>query len=249
MSLIKVGISGANGRMGKAIESVVSLNNNKFELIAKLTSSSTEDKVEKACQACDVIIDFSKPRSLKHLMHYASIFSTKIVIGTTALENEHFRYIEDAAKNIAVVYAPNTSLGANLLEDLSIRAANILNGYDAEIIEAHHKYKKDSPSGTALAVGKSIAKARKIDFNANAVFDRFSRGLRQKDDITFSSIRGGGIFGEHEILFAGDNELISISHKALSRDAFAEGAVYAASWIADRKAGLYSMRDVLGLDK
>ena len=249
MSLIKVGISGANGRMGKAIESVISLNNNKFELIAKLTSSSTEDEVEKACQACDVIIDFSKPGSLKHLMHYGSIFSTKIVIGTTALESEHFHYIEDAAKNIAVVYAPNTSLGANLLEDLSIRAANILSGYDAEIIEAHHKYKKDSPSGTALAVGKSIAKARKIDFNANSVFDRCSRGLRQKDDITFSSIRGGGIFGEHEILFAGDNELISISHKALSRDAFAEGAVYAAYWIADRKAGLYSMRDVLGLGK
>ncbi|MEM6338824.1 MAG: 4-hydroxy-tetrahydrodipicolinate reductase [Pseudomonadota bacterium] len=249
MSLIKVGISGANGRMGKAIESVISLKSDKFELVAKLTSSSTKSEVEKSCRACDVIIDFSKPGSLKHLMHFASKFSAKIVIGTTALEREHFRYIEEAAKNVAVVYAPNTSLGANLLEDLSIRAASILNGYDAEIVEAHHKYKKDSPSGTALAIGKSIAKARKIDFDANAVFDRCSRGLRQKDDITFSSIRGGGIFGEHEILFAGDNEVISIGHKALSRDAFAEGAVYAASWIASREPGLYSMRNVLGLDK
>lgn len=249
MSLIKVGISGANGRMGKAIESVINLRNNKFELVAKLTSSSTKDDVENSCQVCDVIIDFSKPGSLKHLMHFASTYSTKIVIGTTALESDHFQYIERAAKNIAVIYAPNTSLGANLLEDLSIRAANILNGYDAEIIEAHHKHKKDSPSGTALAIGKSIAKTRQIDFDANAVFDRCSRGLRQKDDITFSSIRGGGIFGEHEIMFAGDNEVISIGHKALSRDAFAEGAVYAASWVIDKAPGLYSMSDVLGLDK
>ncbi len=249
MSLIKVGISGANGRMGKAIESMINLKSNKFELVARLTSSSTKEDVENSCQVCDVIIDFSKPGSLKNLMQFAEISSTNIVIGTTALESEHFQYIEAAARDVAIVYAPNTSLGANLLEDLSIRAASILNGYDAEIIEAHHKYKKDSPSGTALAIGKSIAKTRQIDFDANAVFDRSSKGLRQKDDITFSSIRGGGIFGEHEIMFAGDNEVISIGHKALSRDAFAEGAVFVASWVVDKAPGLYSMRDVLGLDK
>lgn len=249
MSLIKVGISGANGRMGKAIETMVGSKNNNFELTAKLTSSSTKDDVESSCRVCDVIIDFSKPGSLKHLMHFAAKSSTNIVVGTTALESEHFQYMEEAAKDIAVIYAPNTSLGANLLEDLSVRAASVLNDYDAEIIEAHHKHKKDSPSGTALAVGKSIAKTRQIDFDASAVFDRCKRGLRQKDDITFSSIRGGGIFGEHEVIFAGNHEVITIGHRALSREAFAEGAVFAAFWIIGKAPGLYSMRDVLGLDK
>lgn len=247
MRLIKVGISGANGRMGKAIESIIDSNNH-FALSAKLTSSSTKDDIKNSCLLCDVIIDFSTPGSLKNLMHFAANSSTNIIIGTTALESEHFQYIEAAAQKIAVVYAPNTSLGANLLEDLSIKAARILNDYDAEVIEAHHRNKKDAPSGTALAIGKCIANARKIDFDTNAIFNRSSKGLRQKDDITFSSIRGGGIYGEHEIIFAGDNEVVTIGHKALSRDAFAEGAVYAASWIIGKKPGLYSMRDVLGLD-
>lgn len=246
MSLVKVGISGANGRMGNAIESVLDLKRSKFELSAKLTSSSTKKDIENSCRVCDIIIDFSRPEGLKDLMQFAAEFSTNILVGTTALEKEHFRYMEIAAKNIAVIYAPNTSLGANLLEELSIRAADMLHNYDAEIIEAHHRNKKDSPSGTALAVGKSIAKTRQIDFNSHAVFDRCSRGARQKDDITFSSIRGGGIFGEHEIIFAGDNEVITIGHKALSRRAFAEGAVFAAFWLVGREPGLYSMRDVLG---
>jgi len=247
MSLIKVGLSGASGRMGKAIESVISSKKDRFELAAKLTSSSTIEDIENSCRICDIIIDFSQPTGLKNLIHSAAKFSTNILVGTTGLESEHFRYMEAAAKTIAVIYAPNTSLGANLLEDLSIKAANILNDYDAEIIEAHHKHKKDSPSGTALAIGKSIAKTRQIDFDSNAVFDRYSKGPRQKDDITFSSIRGGGIFGEHKIIFAGDNEIITIGHSALSRKAFAEGAVFAASWLIGKKPGLYSMRDVLGL--
>lgn len=247
MSLIKVGINGANGRMGKAIESVISSKKDRFELVAKLTSSSTKEDIENSCKICDVIIDFSQPAGLKSLISAAIRSSTNILVGTTGLESEHLHYMELAAKDIAVIYAPNTSLGANLLEDLSIRAANILDGYDAEIIEAHHKHKKDSPSGTALAIGKSIAKTRQIDFDSNAVFDRCSQGLRQQDDITFSSIRGGGIFGEHKVIFAGDNEVITIGHSALSRAAFAEGAVFAASWLIGKKPGLYSMRDVLGL--
>ena len=247
MSLIKIGISGANGRMGKTIESLISSKKGRFELAAKLTSSSTKEDIENSCKICDVIIDFSQPTGLKALMHSAAKFPTNILVGTTGLESEHFRYIETAAKNIAVIYAPNTSLGANLLEDLSIRAASILNGYDTEIIEAHHKHKKDSPSGTALAIGESIAKTRHIDFDSNAVFDRYNKGQRQKDDITFSSIRGGGIFGEHKVIFAGDNEVITIGHSALSREAFAQGAVVAASWLIGKKPGLYSMRDVLGL--
>ena len=247
MSLIKIGISGANGRMGKVIESMICSKKDRFELAAKLTSSSTKEDIENSCRACDVIIDFSQPTGLNALISSAVKFSTSILVGTTGLESEHFRYIEAAAKDIAVIYAPNTSLGANLIEDLSIKAANILAGYDAEIIEAHHKNKKDSPSGTALAIGRSIANARQIDFDSNAIFDRCNKGQRQKNDITFSSIRGGGIFGEHKVIFAGDNEVVTIGHSALSREAFAEGAVFAASWLIGKKPGLYSMRDVLGL--
>ena len=247
MNLIKVGISGANGRMGQAVESVIKLQNQKFELVAKLTSASTKEDVRNACKISNVIIDFAKPESLEYLTHYASEHSTNLVIGSTALEAKHFEYMKNAAKNTAVIYAPNTSLGANLLEDLATRAAKILKGYDAEIIEAHHKHKKDSPSGTAISVAKSIAKARNIEFDKNIVLDRSAKGTRQNGDISIASVRGGGIFGEHEIIFAGDNELITVGHRALSRSAFAEGAVFAASWVEGKPAGLYSMRDVLGL--
>ena len=247
MSLIKVGISGANGRMGQAIESVITSRDQKFELVAKLTSTSTKEAVENACKLSDVIIDFAKSGSLEYLTHYASEHSTNLVVGSTALEAKHFEYLEKAAKNTAVIYAPNTSLGANLLEDLSMRAANILKGYDAEIVEAHHNHKKHSPSGTAIAIGRSIAKARNIEFAENVVLDRCARGVRKNNDIGISSVRGGGIFGEHEVIFAGDNELVTVGHRALSRAAFAEGAVFASSWVADKPPGLYSMRDVLGL--
>ncbi len=188
------------------------------------------------------------PESLEYLTKFAVEYSTSLVVGTTALEQEHFEYLENASKSIAVIYAPNTSLGAILLEYLSMRAAKILKDYDAEIVEAHHKHKKDAPSGTAIAIGKSIAKARNVDFDTNAVFDRHVQGLRKNDDISFASVRGGGIFGEHEIIFAGDNELVTVGHRALSRAAFAEGAVFAASWIVGKSPSLYSMRDVLGLD-
>jgi 4-hydroxy-tetrahydrodipicolinate reductase len=247
MSLIKVGISGANGRMGNAIESVIHSQSNRFTLIAKLTNQSTETDISNACKNCDVIIDFSNATSLKNLTKFAAEHSTKLLIGTTALKKEHFDYIQEASKKNAIIYAPNTSLGANLLEDLSMKAAKILNSYDVEIIESHHKYKKDSPSGTAIAIGKTIANAKGLDFNQSAVFDRSARGLRKESDISFASVRGGGIFGEHEIIFASDNELVTVGHRALSRLAFAEGAVHAAAWLFSAPPALYSMRDVLDL--
>jgi 4-hydroxy-tetrahydrodipicolinate reductase len=247
MSLIKLGINGANGKMGKEILSVINSQQNNFKILAMLTSSSSVSDVETACKLCDVIIDFSQPEAIKNLTYFAAKHFTKIVIGTTGLKSEHFQHIESAAKDTAIIYAPNTSIGANILQDLAIRATRILKDYDVEIVEAHHRYKKDSPSGTAIAIGQSIAKAKQIDFAANAIFDRYNKGPRKKDDIAFSSIRGGGIFGEHEVIFAGEDELVTIEHKALSRRAFAEGAVKAALWIAKKTPGLYSMRDVLEL--
>jgi len=138
-------------------------------------------------------------------------------------------------------------LGANLIADLSARAATVLNQYDVEIVEAHHRFKKDAPSGTALMIGKKIADVKGIDFEKNAVFDRSAKGAREDNEMSFSSIRGGGIFGECEVIFAGQYEVVSISCRALSRDAFAEGALVAAKWLVNQKPGLYSMKDVLGL--
>jgi 4-hydroxy-tetrahydrodipicolinate reductase len=247
MSLIKVGINGANGRMGAAIETVVYSQSNRFALTSRLTSESLESDIKEACKNCDVIIDFSRASSLKNLTRFAAKYSANLLVGTTGLEKDHFEYIKDASKDIAIIYAPNTSLGANLLEDLSMKAAKILNNYDVEIVEAHHKYKKDSPSGTAIAISKAIANVKGLDFDQSAVFNRAGSGLRKEYDISIASVRGGGIFGEHEVIFAGDNELVTISHRALSRLAFAEGAVYAAAWLAKAPPAIYSMRDVLDL--
>ena len=248
MKLIKVGICGANGRMGQAIESLISTKLKQFEIVAKLNSSSQTSDLALAYNISDVMIDFSVPGNLKRITELSAEKSVPRIIGTTGLQPEHFEHINYAASKVAIIYAPNTSLGANLLEALSMMAAKVLDNYDIEILEAHHKHKKDSPSGTAIAIGKSIASVKKLDFNTHAVFDRVNKGLRKSDDISFSCIRGGGIFGEHQIIFASDNEIINIEHRALSRNAFAEGALYAASWIIGKKAGLYSMRDVLNLN-
>jgi len=246
--MIKVGISGASGRMGKVLQSVIKSYNN-CTLVSTLTSSSTQDDIKNACSTCDVIIDYSSPNSIKHLIQFSILESTNIIIGTTNLNSKHLNYIKDAAKEIAIVYAPNTSLGANLLNIISIKIAKILRDYDTDIIEAHHRYKIDAPSGTALEIGQSIANAREIKFDTHVVFDRYNRSARKKDDITISSIRAGGIYGEHEVLFTGDDEVISVNHRVLSRNTFAKGALYAALWIINKKPGLYSMQDVLFLDK
>lgn len=245
MSIIKVGISGVHGKMGSAVESAINSNNSHFKLIGRLNSASKKSDIKNFCQECDVIIDFSNPEVIKDIMYFASIFLTNIVIGTTGLKDEQLRYMKLVAKDIAIVHAPNTSLGACILEDLSKRVASVLENYDVEIIESHHKYKKDSPSGTAIQLGKAIAKTKNIDFKTHAVFNRYNNGLRKNNDITFSSIRGGGIIAEHKIIFAGDHETICIEHKALTRDIFVQGALSAASWIIGKKPGIYSMGDII----
>ena len=172
---------------------------------------------------------------------------TRLVVGTTGLQAEHFEYLKELSKHVAVLYTTNTSLGANLVAMLSAKAAQILQGYDIEITEAHHKHKKDAPSGTALMIGQRISDALDVDFNKAAVFDRANKGERQDGEIGFSSIRAGGILGENEVLFADENELITIGSRALSRGTYADGALFVARWLSDKKPGLYSMQDVLPL--
>ncbi len=248
MKTVKIALSGANGRMGMAIEKLMLSQSGKFELVGKLSRNSDSFEINNICAAADVVIDFSSPAAIKPLALAIEKTDAKLVIGTTALKDEHFSYLEKLSKSNAVLYAPNTSIGANLVANLAAKSARILQEYDVEIIEAHHKNKKDAPSGTAIMIGEKVAEASGGDFEKRAVLDRASRGVRRDGEIGFSSIRGGGIFGEHEVLFAGENELVTIGCRALSRDAFAEGALYSAIWIAGRESGLYSMSDVLQLD-
>ncbi|MDA9163704.1 4-hydroxy-tetrahydrodipicolinate reductase [Rickettsiaceae bacterium] len=248
MKTIKIALSGANGRMVQAIEKLMLNQPEKFELVGKIFRNSDLAGIDKICKAADVVIDFSSPDAIKSLTLAIEKTNAKLVIGTTALQDEHFAYLEELSKSSAVLYAPNTSIGANLVANLASKSAKILQKYDVEIIEAHHKHKKDAPSGTAIMIGEKIAEASGGKFDKRAVFDRANSGVRIDGEIGFSSIRGGGIFGENEVLFAGDNELVTIGCRALSRDAFAEGALYSAVWIFSQEPGLYSMSDVLQLD-
>lgn len=247
MRIVKLGLSGESGKMGQAIQDFLKINQSQFTIIAKINSASTISDIQHLCRVCDVVIDFSHRSVVKDLIYFSAQFSTNIFIGTTQLEEEHFDFMQLYAQDIALVYSYNTSLGANLLENLSIKASTILHDYDTEILDIHHKHKKDSPSGTALAIGKSIAATRGINFNTHAIFDRHIQGVRHKDDITFASIRGGEICGDHQVMFAGKNEVMTISHRALSRRSFVEGSLYAANWLVDRAPGLYSMKDVFDL--
>ena len=246
MNTVKIGLMGAAGRMGQSIKGLIDSRSDKFQLAASLNSKHDADELLKFCQASDVIVDFSSANILGALTKAAANCNTNMVVGTTGLEDKHFAYLQEAATQVAVLYAANTSIGANLVAMLAAQSAKILKEYDVEIIEAHHRHKKDAPSGTALMIGQKIAEARKLDFQANAVFDRANKAaIRTQGEIGFSSIRAGGIYGEHEVMFAGDNELVTIGCRALSRLAFAEGALIAAQWISDKPPGLYSMQDVL----
>ncbi|MDG1436894.1 MAG: 4-hydroxy-tetrahydrodipicolinate reductase [Rickettsiaceae bacterium] len=247
MGILKIGLCGANGRMGQAIQESIIQKADKYELNSMLNRSHTENDLAQFCHQSDVIIDFSNASILKSLAEEAMNSKTPLVVGTTGLQAEHFEYLKELSKHVAVLYAANTSLGANLVTMLSAKAAKILKGYDIEIIESHHKHKKDAPSGTALMMGEKIAEALEVDFNKVAIFDRASKGERLPGEIGFSSIRAGGISGENEVLFADENELITLSYRSLSRRAYADGALFVANWLRDKKPALYSMQDVLSL--
>jgi len=245
MSMVKISLSGSSGRMGIAIENLIKKQPKKFKLISKFARISNMRENDLS-STYDVIVDFSHSDNLEKLLKIATSSKTPIVIGTTGFTTDHMQKIKEASLQIPILYAPNTSIGANLVAYLSAKAAKILEKYDVEIVEAHHRYKKDAPSGTALMIGKRIAEAKNVNFDDVAVFERASKkSARAQDEIGFSSIRGGGIFGDNEVIFAGDNEVINISTRALSRDVFAEGALLAAQWVIEKEAnGLYSMQDV-----
>ena len=206
------------------------------------------DRFEAPAEERRVVVDFTTPEASVAHMKAAVKSGTAIVIGTTGFQARQLRQIRTLAAKTPTVFAPNMSLGVNLLLDLVGQVARSLgDAYDVEIVEAHHRFKKDAPSGTALALARSAAQALGRKPERVEVPGRSGVSERKQSDIGLLSVRAGDIAGEHTVLFGGIGERIELVHRAHSRDAFARGAIRAAQWVADRNAGLYGMRDVLGL--
>jgi 4-hydroxy-tetrahydrodipicolinate reductase len=236
----KIGIFGSAGRMGQAIAAAAES--------AGCTQAGIDiggDAVALA-KISDVIVDFSSPDALAAHLAAARLSKTPILIGTTGLDGSHQAMIDDAAKDVAIIQAANTSLGVNLLAALVAQAAARLgDDWDIDILEMHHRHKIDAPSGTALLLGQAAANGRGKSLPEVSRFDR--DGLRDVGSIGFASLRGGSVAGDHMVILAADGERIELGHRAEDRSIFARGAVKAALWLAGKPAGRYSMADVLGL--
>ena len=229
---IRISLFASDGRMGKAI-----------------ATAATEDAGFSIDQEHgDVLIDFSSPDGLQASLERAVSANIPILVGTTGLRDEHQQAIEDASKRVAVLRAPNTALGINLLRSLVAQAAERLGSeWDVEILEMHHRNKVDAPSGTALLLGQAVAQGRGKKLPELARFDRFGEPhAREPGTIGFASLRGGSVAGEHVVIFATDGERIEFGHRADSRMIFARGALAAARFLVGKPAGLYSMQDVIG---
>ena len=248
MSIINIGLHGASGRMGAAVTEAIARQSDKFDLVTKFSKHRNNYTLLDFCLASDIIIDFSSADALENLLKVSTETDKKLVIGTTGLSSTHLKEIEKASKSIAILYSPNMSIGANLVIEMAGKISRILEDYDVEIIDIHHRHKKDSPSGTAIAIGQNIAKHREQKFEEVAVFDRVNKGIRKDGDIGFSALRSGGIWGEHEVMFAGSTEVVTIGSRALSREVFANGALFAARWLSSiTEPGLYLMQDIFKL--
>ena len=202
-----------------------------------------------ALKGADMLVDFTRPEASLQYLAACQKANVKMVIGTTGFSAAQKAQIEAAAKNIAIVFAPNMSVGVTLLINLVQAAAKVLgDGYDIEIIEAHHRHKVDAPSGTALRLGEAAAAVLGRDLSKCAVYGREGNtGERDAKTIGFATIRAGDIVGDHTVLFAGTGERVELTHKASSRATFALGALRAAKFLANKKSGLFDMQDVLNL--
>mgnify|MGYP000490160958 FL=1 len=253
--MIKILMHGCNGRMGQMISGLV--RDEEEMMIAAGVDTyqgvSNEYPVFGSIDACDddvdVVIDFSNAAAADAVMEYCAKRQIPLVFCSTGLSEEQLQKLEDTAKQTAVLKSANMSLGINLLLKLLKDAAKVLApaGYDIEIVEKHHNQKLDAPSGTALALADSINEA--MDGSYVYTYDRSQvRRKREKKEIGISAVRGGTIVGEHEVLFAGLDEVIELKHTAYSRSVFGKGAVEAARFLAGKPAGMYDMSDVIGLE-
>ena len=243
---MKVAILGAAGRMGHMLCDLVD-RSEELELVAKC--DVREDYPRTWPAGTEAVIDFTFHEAVPANITMAAEEGIVYVLGTTGLTDEEQKSVEAAAKKIPVVQSGNYSLGVNLLLGLVKKAAEVLGlEYDCEVIETHHRHKKDSPSGTALMLAKAAAEGRGQNFDDVSIFGREGMvGERPQGEIAVHAVRGGSVIGDHTVMFAGDVERIEITHKAQTREAFAAGALRAALWAAGRNPGIYNMRDVLGL--
>jgi len=207
------------------------------------------ERLEDVQAPLDVIIDFTFPEVSMRTVTFARTHGVRAVIGTTGFSDEQLRSIEQAAHEFPCVCAPNMSMGVNTLFKLVRDVALVLcEGYDAEVLEIHHRQKKDAPSGTAVRIGRILAETWGRDYQSAAVFERKGLiGERTRDEIGMQTLRAGDVVGEHTVLFGGTGERLELIHRAQSRDCFAQGALQAARWLRSRAPGLYDMQDVLGL--
>lgn len=271
--MTRIAILGAAGRMGHAIarclyhgaveglelaaavdrEGIDQLGRDMGEVVGlKSAGVAITSDLAAALEVSDVAIDFSFHEAAAE--HAAGVVTAgkALVLGTTGLTEKEKAAVEEASHAIPVVMAPNMSLGVNLLFSLTQQAAAALKGqgYDVEIIERHHRRKKDAPSGTALGLGEAAAAGLGWHLGDVAVHGRKGvAGERPHEEIGFHAIRGGDVVGDHTVVFAADGEIVELSHRATSRDTFAVGALRAAAWVDGKAPGLYSMQDVLGLKK
>jgi 4-hydroxy-tetrahydrodipicolinate reductase len=266
--MLRIAIVGASGRMGLCLikASVLSKNTQFNVAVSRAESSSigkdagelagvghTDIKVvadlATAVDQFDILIDFTRPEPSMEYIEICRQAGKKIIIGTTGYSVEQKAKINEAAKDVAIVLAPNMSVGVNLSLKLLEMTAKVMGDYtDIEIIEAHHRHKVDAPSGTALRMGEVIADTLGRNLKDCAIYGREGNtGERDRKTIGFSTIRAGDIVGEHTVMFADEGERVEITHKATSRMTFANGAIRAAVWLKDKDNGLYDMQDVLGL--
>ena len=245
--MTNIAICGANGKMGKTIYNCIKERDNcqvvagidlYTEQYADFPIVTTPSELE---VKPDVIIDFSNPASLDGLLEYCLTTGTPIVVASTGYSDEQIQKIKSAAQQIPVFFTFNMSLGINLLVELAKKTASVLGDqFDIEIVEKHHNQKIDAPSGTAIMLANAINET--LDNSKHYVYDRHSRRQkREKSEIGMHAIRGGTIVGEHDVIFAGHDEVITLSHSATSKTVFAEGSINAAVFLKDQPAGLYNM--------
>jgi 4-hydroxy-tetrahydrodipicolinate reductase len=265
--MTKVVIAGCSGRMGQALIEAVLLDQeltlhaaldradspmigrDAGETFGKQTGVLITGNLAQALSGADVLVDFTRPEPSLAYLAACQAANVGMVIGTTGFTTAQKEIIQQAAKEIPIVFAPNMSVGVNLLINLVQSAAKVLHeGYDVEIIEAHHRHKVDAPSGTALRLGEAAAQALNRNLDECAIYGREGvTGERNPQTIGFATIRGGDVVGDHTVLFAGIGERVELTHKASSRATFALGALRAAKYLKNQTSGLFDMQDVLGL--
>jgi len=264
---MRIAVAGASGRMGRMLVEAVleapdaqltgaldvaaspALGRDAADFLGRASGVPITDDVAAGLAGAQFLIDFTRPEGTLAHLKVAAARGVAMVIGTTGFDDAGRAAIADASQRIPIVFAPNMSVGVNVVLELLATAARILGpGYDVEIIEAHHRHKVDAPSGTALKMGEVVAEALGRDLGEVAVHGREGfTGERDANTIGFATVRGGDIVGDHTVLFAGTGERVEITHRSSSRVTYAHGALRACRFLATRRNGLFDMRDVLGL--